>query len=468
MSVSDLSVVEPEPAPSASAEPEKHVVLALENVSKRFCRDLKRSLFYGVQDIAREVVGLSQHPDIVRKDEFWAVKDVNLELRSGDALGIVGINGCGKTTLMRIIAGLIKPTTGRVTVRGRLAPLLALGAGFNPVLTGRENIFANMSILGLTYEEIQERFDDVVAFSEIGYAIDAPVQTYSSGMVARLGFACAISTQPDILLLDEVLAVGDMNFRRKCLERLFEMRANGMSLVMVHHSPGILLSIAETALYLRKGRAIDFGEVTKVIQRYERDLVQDMPSSGQAGHDVVVEEGVIASSAAELVDVVVESETDNAMTSGRDAVIRAHFKVKKSITQLNFTATIFRLPSMESIKSDTKPQPVVKMVSRRDGGSLSNVAIGEYEVRIELPAVGLRDGIYQVGLRLSSPPRIVLASRSSTSFLVSSDDVTPSEYYQRRAWSVVTRDGSQLHTEKFLNTVETADDLLDLEHKNEE
>ncbi|HVE16715.1 MAG TPA: hypothetical protein VNB29_08255, partial [Chthoniobacterales bacterium] len=257
---------------------------------------------------------------------------------------------------------------------------------------------------------------------------------------------------------------------RKCLKRLFEMRANGMSLIMVHHSPGMLLSIAETALYLRKGKAVDFGEVAPVVQQYERDLVKDMAPLGPAGEKTESDgaEGYFASSDAELIDVIIESDVENAVTSGKDAVVRAHFKIMKPITQLNFTATISRMPSMENVDTKLKPQQVIKMISRRDGGSLSNVAVGEYEVRIELPSIGLRDGIYQIGLRLSCPPRIMLASRNSLSFLVSSDDVTPSEYYQRRAWSVVSRDGSLLHTEKFLNTVETADDILDLEQKSEE
>ncbi|MDD5198758.1 MAG: polysaccharide ABC transporter ATP-binding protein [Terrimicrobiaceae bacterium] len=463
MNVSELI----NPAASETAAPAdgnsgKHVVLALENVSKRFCRDLKRSLFYGVQDIGREVVGLSQRAGVLRKNEFWAVQDVNFELRSGDAVGIVGINGCGKTTLMRIVAGLIKPTTGRVTVRGRLAPLLALGAGFNPVLTGRENVFANMSVLGLTYQEIKDRFDDVVAFSEIGYAIDAPVQTYSSGMVARLGFACAISTQPDILLLDEVLAVGDMNFRRKCLERLFEMRSSGMSLVMVHHSPSILLSIAETALYLRRGEVVDFGPIGSVIQQYERHLIEDQKGDRAAMVNQTEDGDQQASDEAEILGVDMQSATGGPVKPGEDAVIVARFQVKQPIEQLNFTAIVYRHPSLEAMKLDEKPRQVLKMLSRRDGGSLSRVQPGEYEVRIDLACVGLREGVYQVHLKFSRPIRVTIAARRSAQFLVSCDDPwNAGEYYQRRTWSVVAHDGARLHTEKILNTVEAADDLME-------
>jgi lipopolysaccharide transport system ATP-binding protein len=465
MSVSELKLAEPEPAPTESAAGEKQVVLSLENVSKRFCRDLKRSLYYGVADIAREVAGRPPNAKALRKNEFLAVEDVNLELRAGEAMGIVGINGCGKTTLMRIVAGLIKPTTGKVTVRGRLAPLLALGAGFNPILTGRENIFANMSILGLTYEEIADRFDDVVAFSEIGYAIDAPVQTYSSGMVARLGFACAITTQPDILLLDEVLAVGDLNFRRKCLEKLFAMRASGMSLVIVHHAPGMLLSIADNALYLRKGRVVTCGEIGSVIQQYERDLVRDMPAGASSGSESAEDANSESSSEAEFIDVKFESVDGGPVVAGEDAVIRAHFRIKQHVKQMNFQLSISRLPSLESINVNSKPKQVLRLLSRRDGGSVSKVEPGDYEVRIAFPTLGLRDGIYQISLKILRPIRMTLATITGPAFLVGASEASANEYYQHRHWSVVSRDGVELKTEKFLNTVEDADELLALEEK---
>ncbi|HEY8900010.1 MAG TPA: ABC transporter ATP-binding protein [Chthoniobacterales bacterium] len=451
-----------DPAPVVDSA-EKHVVLSLENVSKRFCRDLKRSLYYGVQDIGRELIGQSQSGDNLRPDEFWALKNVNFELKSGDCLGIVGINGCGKTTLMRVIAGLIKPTTGRITVRGRLAPLLALGAGFNPVLTGRENIYANMSVLGLTYDEISERFEDVVKFSEIGYAIEAPVQTYSSGMQARLGFACAIATQPDILLLDEVLAVGDLNFRRKCLERLFEMRANGMSLVIVHHSPGILLAIAQKAIYMRRGEVIGQGAIEDVVKTYEKDLLEDMPRKVRAATNSNSDEDEEVSDR-ELKFLALELQTTDGteLVPGVDAVVVIRVRANVPLEQLNTTVTVFRKPDMdESTRKNDKQ--ILKMISRRDGGSLVDVAPGEYEIRIALPSLGLVAGIYQIHARITRPERVVLGVRRSALFVVGVEDpMRISVYHQARTWSAATANGTSVPTRKVHNASDEADDFLEM------
>ena len=258
--------------PSSSKTEDSEVVLSVEGVSKKFCRDLKRSLFYGVQDIASDLLGIREKSDKLRKKEFWAVDNVSFELRRGEALGLVGKNGSGKSTLLRIIAGLIKPDLGTVKVKGRVAPLIALGAGFNPILTGRENIYANMSILGLTKQEIDDRFDEVVEFAEIGDAIDSPVQTYSSGMAARLGFATAIHTEPDILLIDEVLAVGDIKFRAKCHRKLNKLREKGISFILVSHNAQAILNICYSGIYLSQGQLILSGSVDKVVEQYEQDL----------------------------------------------------------------------------------------------------------------------------------------------------------------------------------------------------
>lgn len=209
---------------------------------------------------------------MLRKDEFWALKEVSFQLRRGEALGLIGSNGAGKSTLLRIVSGLIKPDTGAVRVRGRVAPLIALGAGFNPILTGRENIYANMSVLGLSTREIKKRFDEVVDFAGIWEAIDAPVQSYSSGMAARLGFACAVYVEPEILLIDEVLAVGDIKFKMKCHRRLAKLREQGTAFILVSHNPHSVLNVCQSAVYLSKGELLLSGATDSILRQYEEDL----------------------------------------------------------------------------------------------------------------------------------------------------------------------------------------------------
>lgn len=199
-------------------------LIKVENVSKKFCRSLKRSLWYGMKDLGSELTGRSHMGnEELRQDEFWAVKDVSFELKRGECLGLIGRNGAGKTTLLKMLNGLIKPDEGRIKMQGQVGALIALGAGFNPILTGRENIYVNASVMGLKKKEIDSKFEDIVNFAELEEFIDAPVQSYSSGMVVRLGFAVATSLEPDVLLLDEILAVGDVAFRAKCYDRLFNI-----------------------------------------------------------------------------------------------------------------------------------------------------------------------------------------------------------------------------------------------------
>ncbi len=184
------------------------VLIHVEDVSKKFCRNLRRSLWYGLQDTAADLLGRGESSASLRPEEFWAVDDVSFSLKRGECLGLVGRNGAGKTTLLKMLNGLIKPDKGRIEIRGRVGALIALGAGFNPILTGRENVYVNGAVLGLSKREISERIDEIIDFAEIGDFIEAPVQSYSSGMQVRLGFAVATAMKPDVLLLDEVLAVG--------------------------------------------------------------------------------------------------------------------------------------------------------------------------------------------------------------------------------------------------------------------
>jgi len=251
-------------------------LVKVENVSKRFCRSLKRSLWYGVCDLGNELVG-KQHadPDKLRKNEFWAINDISFELKRGECLGLIGRNGAGKTTLLRVLNGLIKPDKGRVELKGRVGALIALGAGFNPILTGRENIYINGAVLGLTKKHITSKLDEIIEFSEIDEFIDSPVQSYSSGMKIRLGFAIAAKLiKPDILFLDEVLAVGDAGFRSKCYTAVSDMLENA-AVIFVSHIMTDISRLASKVALLEHGKSTFIGETSSGINLYNSLLSAD-------------------------------------------------------------------------------------------------------------------------------------------------------------------------------------------------
>jgi len=249
-------------------------LIVVESVSKKFCRSLKRSLWYGMQDLGSELSGHRHGGNgELRADEFWAIKDLSFEIKRGECLGLIGHNGAGKTTLLRILTGLIKPDQGRVEMRGRVGALIALGAGFNPILTGRENIYVNGSILGLSKKQIDDSFDDIVEFAELREFIETPVATYSSGMTMRLGFAVASTLNPDVLILDEVFAVGDARFRAKCFNKMHELLEHA-SVIFVSHNLPQVTRVSTQMLLLDRGRVIasgpDLGNIVSLYHSMNR------------------------------------------------------------------------------------------------------------------------------------------------------------------------------------------------------
>ncbi len=246
------------------------ITVRADGIAKAFCRDLKRSLWYGLCDVGRELVPWRERVGAggLRPGEFRAVDDVSFTLRRGECLGLIGPNGAGKTTVLRMLNGLIKPDAGRITVSGRVGALIALGAGFNPVLSGRENIYVNATILGLRKREIDERIEGIIDFAGIRDAIDAPVQSYSSGMQVRLGYAVVASLKPDVLLVDEVLAVGDAAFQRQCLASMKDYTAGGGSLVLVAHNMHAIQSLCTHCAVLDRGRLVFHGRADEGISRY--------------------------------------------------------------------------------------------------------------------------------------------------------------------------------------------------------
>ena len=246
--------------------------VAVEHVSKRF------RLYHERPSSLKERILRFRRP---RAEDFWALRDVAFEVPNGQTWGLVGPNGSGKTTLLKIIGGILRPTEGQVRTRGRLAALLELGAGFHPELTGRENVYLNASILGLSKKETDRHFDEIVGFAELEEFIDNQVKHYSSGMFVRLGFAVAVHVEPEILLVDEVLAVGDEAFQRKCIDRVAEMQREGRTIVFVTHSMQLVHQICDRAVLLESGRVRESGDVERVIREMRVVMAKSRTGLGE-------------------------------------------------------------------------------------------------------------------------------------------------------------------------------------------
>src|SRR5581483_7248812 len=308
-----------------------------EGLSKKFGLTLRQSMKYGLHDVARKLLGRRNGDDVLRTGEFWAVDDVNFELRSGQALGIMGVNGSGKTTLLRILNGVYAPDRGRVQIRGRVGALIAAGAGFAPMLSGRENVYINGSLLGLTTKEIKGLMDEIVAFSELGDFIDLPVKNYSSGMYVRLGFAVAALSRPDVLLMDEVLAVGDLNFQKKCFDQILQLKRSGTAIVLVSHSPGAIWSVCDRGLFMDHGRAIVEGGVEDVVRAYD-----DQNSRNAVAADQQFSQAAANSGELQLGASIAEAQAGAKVGTGD--VVCTDFRIVRSESEARVDELDFREP----------------------------------------------------------------------------------------------------------------------------
>ena len=244
------------------------VAIKVSGVSKKFSRNLKSLMKYGFYDIGRNILGMSVDSGKLRKGEFWAVDDVSFKLKKGEVLGLIGKNGSGKSTMLKMLNGIYMPDRGTIQINGKVGALIEVGAGFHPMLTGRENIYINGSILGMSKKEIDEKFDDILEFADIGDFIDSPVRNYSSGMYVRLGFSIAVHSTPEILLVDEVLAVGDLGFQAQCLNKIGAIRKNGTSIIIVSHNMHTISAFADKAIFFNDGEMKYHGDVSKAVEQY--------------------------------------------------------------------------------------------------------------------------------------------------------------------------------------------------------
>ena len=357
------------------------VYLRAEGVGKIFCRDLKRSLLYGVRDLAGSLIGRDRSTETLRSREFWALRNVDFEVRRGECLGLIGPNGAGKSTLLRLITGLIRPDEGRLEIRGRVGALIALGAGFNPVLTGRENIGISASIYGLTSEEIDEKFEQIVDFAELHDFIDAPLMSYSSGMQVRLGFAIASQVEPEVLLIDEVLAVGDAGFRAKCYNRIDELR-DRCAVIFVSHSMAHVARLARRSLVLDKGSVHYTGPTPEAVSQYSR--LFDNPDTTRHGNGEAQIEQI------DFIDA--EVQVSKKLTHARPARIRIAIRATADIPSL-VNNLGFRTVSGELI-AECNNYVLEKPFALRAGERIVTEA--------SIDHLTLNPGIYKVGALLLS------------------------------------------------------------------
>ena len=247
------------------------VIIDVENVWKVYCRQLKRAMWYGVKDVGTELLGMGKDrvPGELRPGEFYAIRNANFQVRQGECVAMIGPNGAGKSTMLKMINGLVKPNAGTISIRGKIGALIELGTGFNPILSGRENIYVNASILGLKRHEVDKVFDEIVEFAELGHVVDDPIKTYSSGMKVRLGFSVAANLKPDLLIMDEILAVGDVGFRMKCFGHLKKLIDDGVAILIVSHAISMLQRVATRGIVFGKGKIVHDGDLQTGSTVYE-------------------------------------------------------------------------------------------------------------------------------------------------------------------------------------------------------
>jgi lipopolysaccharide transport system ATP-binding protein len=351
------------------------VLIRVEGVGKRFCRNLKKSLFYGVQDIASDLRGADRSSADLREGEFWANHEVSFELRRGECLGLIGHNGAGKTTLLKMLNGLIKPDQGRIEVRGRVGALIALGAGFNPILTGRENVYIAGSVLGLSKREIKQKYDEIVDFADLEDFMETPVQNYSSGMQVRLGFAVASSMDPDVLLVDEVLAVGDAAFRSKCFSRIGEL-VKRSAVIFVSHNITHVGNICSRALLLDHGKTVMDAGVEDVVRAYSE--VGENKSKKRTDSFLTLNEPVTSC------DYQIEPQT---VDFGGSATLQIRIHSTRDLCGL--TARVIFFDDKEVLVAEWNSQRSERVI---------DLNIGENCLNIELDHLQLRSNIYLLSI----------------------------------------------------------------------
>jgi lipopolysaccharide transport system ATP-binding protein len=356
--------------------------IRFDTVSKKFTLHRERARSF--QEL---MLNLLHRKGNGRHEEFWALRDISFEVAPGEMVGLIGPNGAGKSTVLKLISRIIEPTSGQIEVNGQVGALLELGAGFHPDLTGRENIFLNGSILGLSRAQIQRKLDPIVAFAELERFIDVPVKHYSSGMYVRLGFSLAVHTEPDILLVDEVLAVGDVTFQRKCLDHIDQLRRQGVTILLVSHHAETVRATCARALWLDDGRLVTDGSAESVVAHYlDRSWAAEEDALRASGAD----DRRWGSGEVQIVNVRLLDERGQErqlFQVGKPLTVEMHYRAAERVEQPVFGLAVHRSDGTHVTGPNTQFAAY----------DIPWIA-GEGTVRWTVPAIPLLEGAYYVSV----------------------------------------------------------------------
>jgi lipopolysaccharide transport system ATP-binding protein len=365
-------------------------VIKIQNLGKKYILSHKPKERYtalrdvlagGVKKIAQRIIhpSTAQPLPIPGSEEFWALKDVSFDIKQGDRVGIIGRNGAGKSTLLKVLSRITEPTFGSVAITGRVASLLEVGTGFHPELTGRENIYLNGAILGMSKAEITKKFDEIVAFAEVERFLDTPVKRYSSGMYVRLAFAVAAHLEPDILIVDEVLAVGDAQFQKKCLGQMEKAGKDGRTVLFVSHNMAMISNLCQKGIVLEGGKLLFEGAVSDAVVKYYQSSTEKGVAAGQFESETAVLLGSELIGAGGALDITIHD----------DLTIRMRYKIKRSVNGIC-------VPNFHFFAADGS------CVFISSPAGLSKMPPGEYFAECKIPGDLINDGAYCVGVALTT------------------------------------------------------------------
>lgn len=365
--------------------------IKVDNLGKIFSYKVKDSLKYGLTDSWSRLIGKSQSRTELRKGEFFALNNINFELNPGDCMGVMGSNGSGKTTLLRILNQSFRPDSGTAKIRGRMGALIAAGAGFSPLLTGRENIFVNGTLIGMSHAEIKKRLDEIVYFADLENFIDMPIRNYSSGMAVRLGFAIATISDPDVLLIDEVLAVGDLNFQKKCYEYLIKLRDNGCAMLLVSHAVTAVWAIANKGLFLDHGNQLYAGTAEEACRLYDEQNSRSALNHNKkhAPERNIGGTGIIECLSAEICNMSGENilEIDFRESFYLKYEIQVNETIDEPVFRTTFDAVQYKF--------------ILMLDSYEQGKKFQTLKPGKYTIKKYCEAQSFRPGKYDINIAIS-------------------------------------------------------------------